>query len=150
MMGGYIPRSKRSDWATPQHLFDVIAKDVWRRYGQKITLDVCASASNAKCLDFFNESDDGLSQVWSRSGEWWFCNPPYGREIKHWVEKGVRERGGIFLLPSRTDVSWFHDHLWCVNKPRRGISIEFIRGRVRFAGANAGAPFPSMIVCVHR
>jgi len=149
-MGGYIQTSQRSDWATPPHLFDVIVRDVWRRYGQKISLDVCAQSHNAKCAEFFDPSVDGLAQPWDRPGSWWFCNPPYGREIKAWVAKGVQGRGGIFLLPARTDVAWFHDHCWAVDRPRRGIEVEFLRGRVRFQGAEASAPFPSMLVWVHR
>ena len=73
-----------------------------------------------------------------------FCNPPYGREICKWVEKGYTEAQQpstvvVMLLPARTDTKWFHD--FCTKG-----DIEFIRGRLKFGGSKNSAPFPSMIV----
>jgi site-specific DNA-methyltransferase (adenine-specific) len=45
------------------------------------------------------------------------------------------------LLPARTDSAWYHD----IVKPH-AFHVEFLRGRVKFSGAKAGAPFPSMVV----
>lgn len=44
------------------------------------------------------------------------------------------------LLPSRTDVSWFHDYI--LGK----AVIRFIRGRLKFGGSKNSAPFPSIVV----
>lgn len=72
-----------------------------------------------------------------------FCNPPYGRKIGKWVQKGYEEANGgalvVMLLPARTDTKWFHDY--CL----RG-EIRFIKGRLRFGGSDMNAPFPSMVV----
>lgn len=72
-----------------------------------------------------------------------FCNPPYGKGIKHWVRKGYEEAQDgatvVMLVPARTDTAWFHDY--CTKG-----EITFIRGRLRFGNSNQNAPFPSMIV----
>jgi len=59
--------SKSVEWETPQDLFE--AQNA--RWG--FTLDVCATAENAKCDSFFTEEDDGLQQTWG--GVCWM-NPP--------------------------------------------------------------------------
>lgn len=124
--------SNTDEWATPQALFDE-----WNaKY--HFTLDVAASAENAKCERYYTKEDDGLSKPWK--GRVW-CNPPYGREIGKWVEKGFRcdAASVVMLLPARTDTRWFHDY--CMKG-----EIHFIKGRVKFGGAKWNAPFPSMIV----
>ena len=56
------------------------------------------------------------------------------------------------LLPSRTDVCWFHETIWdrFANRPRNGIEIRFLKSRLRFnldgKPLNDVAAFPSMIV----
>jgi len=87
----------------------------------------------------------GLDRPWGTST---YCNPPYGRAVGEWIEKGIIEykqgKTVIFLLPVRTDTKWFHD-LILPNAPE----IRFIRGRLKFTrpdGTFGCAPFPSMIV----
>lgn len=46
------------------------------------------------------------------------------------------------LIPARTDTKWFHDYIY--NKSN--VQIRFLKGRLKFSGANNSAPFPSMIV----
>lgn len=48
----------------------------------------------------------------------------------------------VMLVPSRTDTKWFHAYVY--EKP--GVSIQFVKGRLRFGGSKNGAPFPSMII----
>lgn len=126
--------SETDVWATPQDFFDKYNAI----YG--FQLDVCALPENAKCQRFFSPQQDGLSQEWS--GICWM-NPPYGREIKHWVKKAYESslNGAtiVCLLPARTDTSWWHDYAI------KG-EIEFIRGRLKFGGSKNSAPFPSAIV----
>jgi len=83
-----------------------------------------------------------------------FVNPPYGRVLSRWIEKGLLElRAGhakciVWLLPARTDTRWFHDLLFPNAK-----EIRFLRGRVHFEngeGRSGPAPFPSMIVVMER
>jgi len=44
------------------------------------------------------------------------------------------------LIPARTDTSYWHEY--CM----RADKIHFIRGRLKFGNAKAGAPFPSVVV----
>ncbi len=110
----------------------------------RFTLDVCATAETAVASEWF--ADGALDREWmpAAGGSVW-CNPPYGRVIGDWVEKGLREsrRLGVrvvMLLPARTDTQWFHDY--CLNG-----EIRFLRGRLNFDDLKASrAPFPSMLV----
>ena len=127
--------SKTDLWETPQDFFEKLD----REFG--FELDVCALPENAKCSRYFSPMDDGLEQDWT--GVCW-CNPPYGREIEKWVKKAyisaIEGATVVMLLPARTDTRWFHD--WIYGK----TEIRFIRGRLKFGGAENGAPFPNMVV----
>lgn len=128
--------SKETEWATPQDLFDEL-DEVFH-----FTLDPCATSKNAKCSRFFTEVENGLEQDWSNSVV--FMNPPYGRQIKHWVKKAYDEsqKGStvVCLLPARTDTAWFQDY--CLNAD----DLFFLRGRLKFGDSENSAPFPSVIV----
>ena len=127
--------SLTDEWATPQDFFNRQNKI----YGP-FDLDVCANKENAKWLNYFDRSINGLIQDWS--GKCWM-NPPYGKEIKKWMEKAYNEsKKGVFvvcLVPSRTDTKWFHEYAL------KG-EIVFIKGRLKFGGAKNSAPFPSALV----
>jgi len=126
--------SKTDLWATPQEFFD--------KYNAlyAFNLDVCANKDNAKCSKFFSIEDNGLEQEWS--GSCWM-NPPYGREIIHWMRKAYESSlcGAtvVCLVPARTDTKWWHEYAM------KG-DIEFIRGRLKFGGSKNSAPFPSAVV----
>lgn len=123
-------------WATPQVLFDELNAEF------HFTTDVCALPENAKCEHYFTPETDGLKQDWK--GVCW-CNPPYGREIGKWVQKAATSKATVvMLLPARTDTKWFHDYIY------KKAEIRFIRGRLKFGGAQNSAPFPSMIVIFDR
>lgn len=130
--------SRKTDWSTPQGLFDELNEEF------SFTLDPCADMHNAKCKKYFTQEQDGLKQDWS--GEIVFCNPPYGRQLSKWVQKAFDEtycgkcRCVVMLIPARTDTKWFHDYIY--NKSE----IRFIKGRIKFGGQTENAPFPSMIV----
>ena len=126
--------SKTDMWATPQAFFD--------KYDQiyHFELDVCATAENAKCKHYFTEEEDGLAQEWTGVC---FMNPPYGREIIHWMRKAYESslKGAtvVCLVPARTDTKWWHEYAM------QG-EIEFIRGRLKFGDSKNSAPFPSAVV----
>lgn len=126
--------SASSEWITPQSFFD--------KYNSiyHFTLDVCATAENAKCEKYFTKEQDGLLQEWT--GVCWM-NPVYGREIGLWMKKAYESalEGAtvVCLIPSRTDTIWFQDYAM------KG-DIEFIRGRLKFSGHKNSAPFPSAVV----
>lgn len=131
--------SNKDDWETPQYLFDELNTEF------HFTLDPCASDNNHKCIRYFTKENDGLSQSWSN--ERVFCNPPYGREILLWVQKCYFHASSgnglaVMLIPARTDTKWFHDYIYS----KSNVQIRFLKGRLKFSGANNSAPFPSMIV----
>ena len=127
--------SKTNEWATPQWFFDELCAEF------NFTLDPASTHENTKCIKHYTVDEDGLSQDWS--GETVFCNPPYGRETKKWVEKAYFEsKKGVttvLLLPCRPDVSYFHDYILPF------AEVRFIRGRLKFGGSKNSAPFPSMV-----
>lgn len=121
-------------WETPQDLFDELDAE----FG--FDLDVCAQPSSAKSERFFSPEQDGLAQDWR--GACWM-NPPYGQAIGAWVAKArLSARAGatvVCLLPARVDTGWWWDHC-------RYGEVRFLRGRLKFGGSPAGAPFPSVVV----
>ena len=123
------------EWSTPKWIFDALNKEF------SFTIDVAATASNAKLPRYFTEKEDGLSYSWE--GERVFCNPPYGRVIGNWVQKLAASEAELCVgvLPARTDTRWFHEFI--IGK----AEIRFIRGRLKFGDSKNSAPFPSMI-CV--
>ncbi|MEP0264204.1 phage N-6-adenine-methyltransferase [Dokdonia sp.] len=132
--------SNHTTWETPQWLFDKLEEEF------NFTLDPCCVKETAKCKKYYTPEDDGLIQDWS--GETVFVNPPYGRDIVHWVRKANQEaqKGTtiVMLLPARTSTRWFHD--WIYND---ADEIRFVKGRLCFLlnGEHKGsAPFPSCVV----
>ena len=126
--------SKTCEWETPQDFFDGLNAEF------RFDLDVCATHGNAKCSRYFTREEDGLTQNWD--GVCWM-NPPYGREIGQWIKKAYEsaQNGAtvVCLLPARTDTAWWHEY--CMKG-----QVRFIRGRLKFGGAQNSAPFPSAVV----
>ena len=129
--------SKTNEWSTPQAFFDELNKEF------NFTLDPCATSENAKCTKYFTVEDDGLKQDWSNDVV--FMNPPYGREIKYWVQKAYEEslKGAtvVCLIPARTDTAYWHDYIF-----GKADDIRFLRGRLKFGESKNPAPFPSAII----
>lgn len=131
--------SEKMDYGTPDSLFNPLNE----RFS--FTLDPCATKANALCKKYFTRADNGLKQSWK--GHRVFMNPPYGREQIDWVHKAIAEWGenGVFtvaLLPARTDTKIFHE----IMQLKDFVHIQFLKGRLTFKGAEAPAPFPSMLV----
>jgi phage N-6-adenine-methyltransferase len=122
------------EWPTPDAVFDALNE----RF--HFTLDACATPENAKCERYFTSDQDALQQEWAGRV---FLNPPYGRDIGHWLKKAyessVHGATVVCLVPSRTDTDWWHSY--CMKG-----SIFFVRGRLRFGNAQNSAPFPSAVV----
>lgn len=130
--------SRSDNWETPQYFFDEMDREF------HFTLDSCADADNAKCVNYFTKQEDALKQEWN--GRVW-CNPPYGRRIGKWIKKAIDEIRSnaeliVMLIPARTDTRWFHDYIY----KNPNVEIRFIKGRIKFGGSVENAPFPSMIV----
>ena len=134
--------SKSNEWYTPDKLYQELNNEF------NFTLDPCCTIQSAKCLNFFTEKEDGLSQTWG--GHKVFMNPPYGREIKDWIKKAYEESLKpntivVCLIPARTDTSYWHDYIFS-----KAFDVRFLRGRIRFettdGKSNNPAPFPSAVV----
>jgi site-specific DNA-methyltransferase (adenine-specific) len=121
---------KSDDWSTPKDFYDNLDHEF------HFDMDPCP----------LRGEKDGLCIDWIGNI---FCNPPYSN-IRMFLEKGIESvKSGsadvvVFLIPSRTDTSWFHDLLYGV------YEIRFIRGRLKFGSSKNPAPFPSMIVIVKK
>ena len=116
--------SLRGDWRTPKALYQVLDAEF------SFDFDPCPVKPN------FN----GLESKWGTTN---FVNPPYGRDIRKWIQKGYEEslegKLVVFLLPSRTDTRWWHEYVM------KADEIRFIRGRLKFDDQKNSAPFPSAI-----
>ena len=117
--------SLRGDWKTPKALYQALDAEF------RFDYDPCPARPKI----------DGLRSEWGHIN---FVNPPYGKEIKKWIQKGYEEslkgKTIVFLLPSRTDTRWWHDYVM------KADEIRFIRGRLKFDDQKNSAPFPSAIV----
>ena len=128
--------SKDMTWATPQQWFDYLDLE----FG--FTLDPCCHHETAKCAKHYTPDEDGLAQSWQ--DERVFMNPPYGRELGRWMKKAyeeARDNGALVVcfVPARVDTNWWH------NYAAKG-EVRFPKGRVKFAGADASAPFPVAVI----
>ena len=132
--------SKKDDWETPRKLFEELNKEF------SFDVDVAASDENAKLPKYFTKEDDALVHNWDGNV---FCNPPYGRQIGKWLQKGYEEhlreqdRVIVFLIPARTDTSYWHNFIF------DKAEIRFLRGRLKFevgGESKDAAPFPSALV----
>ena len=117
--------SLRGDWKTPRALYQALDAEFSFDY------DPCP----------VKPIENGLESEWGNIN---FVNPPYGKEIMKWIQKGYQEnlkgKTVVFLIPSRTDSQWWHDYIMKANE------IRFIRGRLKFDDQKNSAPFPSVIV----
>ena len=140
--------SKNMNWCTPQDFFDQLNAEF------DFELEQSATAISAKCSRYFSPETAALNQSWNYGGAV-FCDPPYGRSLKKWIQKAYTESQSgqtiVLLIPARTDTAAFHDYIY------GKAEIQFIRGRLMFTdedgnppidakGRPMPAPFTSMIV----
>jgi len=118
-------KSQRLDWKTPKAVYQILDAEF------SFDHDPCPTKPKV----------DGLNSEWGGCN---FVNPPYGRELPKWIAKGYEEwnkgKTVVFLIPSRTDTKWWHQH--CM----KATEIRFIKGRLKFDDQANPAPFPSAIV----
>jgi site-specific DNA-methyltransferase (adenine-specific) len=137
------------DWGTPSDLF----AELDREFGFQI--DLAANATNSLCPCWYGPGSpfpDALATDWPVATCW--LNPPYSlaREFVAKAAKAAQQGSTVVvLLPSRTDTRWWHDYVWDrqTHRPRTGVETRFLKGRLKFNGAPAGAPFPSVVVVFH-
>jgi len=129
------PVAARTDWETPQWLFDHLDAEF------HFILDVCANEANKKCKNFC--SDMGLGGLYAPwHGSCWM-NPPYGKEIGKWIERALHSAQNdnctvVCLLPARSNCDWWKYVI-------QG-EVRFIRRKLRFVGGTSVSMFPNVIV----
>lgn len=124
----------------------------------RFTIDVAASAANARVPRFFDRAANGLARSWRDEVAW--ANPPFSG-LQDWVRKAFHEvrEGGclkvVLLLPAnRTEQPWWHDYVEPYrDQPDGFCRTKFIPRRRSFGtsgnptGKYAGSP-PFGIVLV--
>lgn len=128
--------SESMSWETPENWFKYLDLE----FG--FDLDPCCTKESAKTYSFFTKDDDGLKQSWKDRRV--FMNPPYGREIIHWMKKAYEECRDnmalvVCLVPARVETEWWHRYA------TKG-EVRFPVGRLKFSNAEFNAPFPVAIV----
>lgn len=119
------------EWGTPENIFNTLNK-IWG-----FNLDPCALNSEiAKCDYFFSPDDNGLQKEWrsqDNSQSIVFLNPPYGRQLKDWMQKARDElmkdncKVVVALIPASIGTQWFHEIVYpLINQ------IIMVRGRIPF------------------
>ena len=146
--------SRKSDrWATPIDLFVRLVAE-FGGFG----LDAAADQENALAERWLGpgspDGDDALAaESWAALADnraiW--LNPPYSQCGPFMARAAAEAATGatvVVLVPARTDTRWWHAHVWDSehHRPRPGVEVRLLRGRLKFGGATAGAPFPSAIV----
>lgn len=141
MISPCLYSSDVTTWQTPDEVLECV-----RRFAP-IELDPCTAPDNPTgAARYFTEEDDGLAQPWTSKGLV-YVNPPYGRAMRLWMRKlrdehrAGRVEEAILLIPARTDTG-----AWTESVALDALVVAFWRGRIRFRGAPAGAPFPSALV----
>lgn len=129
--------SKSREYETPNELFIPLQEEF------DIKLDVCASATNHKCVKYITKEIDAFTVSWSEA---FWMNPPFGKNLKKWVQRAYEQslsNGviGVTLLPVRSNTNWWHKYIIDT-----GAEVRFIRGEVKFVGQNRGLWLPLAIV----
>ena len=133
-MGSHQSASMKSDeWLTPRWILDALGE---------FDLDPCSPVKRPwpTAKHHFTKKDDGLSLIWH--GRVWL-NPPFGQEWPKWAQKMLDHgRGGIMLIPARTETAAFFNYVWA-----KATAILFVRTRPYFCHVdgtkgklNSGAP----------
>lgn len=149
-MDKVLHSSVKHDWQTPESFLGLV-----RQVGP-IALDPCTSADNPTLARQFCSPDgrsgdigfaswDGLSCSWhlTKGNGLTFVNPPYGRSLPDWMTKcRVEAYLGceiIALVPARPGAKWWQRTF------EDATATLLWRGRIKFKGATAGAPFDSTV-----
>jgi hypothetical protein len=123
-------KSESVEWPTPKAVYEQLDREF------AFNFDPCPLGGDI----------DGTSPLFCDwSGKRVFCNPPYGPELRGFLERAQEADLAVFLVPARTDTKWFHELV--LGKAKE---IRFVKGRLKFGNAVNGAPFPSMIVVFDR
>ena len=108
-------------WRTPPAIFRKLDDEF------HFDLDAAASADNSLCQQFL--PDAFATDDWP--GERIFCNPPYGKMLRPFVERCALEawkgKTVVALIPMRTRANWFHESVI-----HRAAEVRAVRKRPKF------------------
>ena len=121
----------KEEWYTPKKILDALGI---------FDLDPCSPKKpyNKIANNIYTKEDNGLDKKWFGSV---YCNPPYGKQTKLWLEKCADHNNCIALVFARTETKMFFNQVW-----NKANGIFFIKGRLKFLnefnniGGSAGAP----------
>lgn len=134
-MNPALMSTDRDDWRTPAHVFQALDSEF------KFTLDGAAYPDGRDAL-LPRWCSDVEREDWR--GERVYCNPPYGNAIRAFADRAPDADVAVLLLPARPDTRTWHEAIFPV-----ADEIRFVRGRLRFEGADTSAPFPSCVAIWH-
>lgn len=122
---------------TPIEIFKPISEAVGG-----FDLDPAASPTSDLATTNLTKKDDGLEHEWN--GKVWL-NPPYSQLTSHdWMDRVVEHDDLVVgLFPNRTSTRWYQGSV-----PYSDL-VCHVDHRIRFAGSDNSAPFPSVIVGWH-
>lgn len=105
------------EWLTPPEIIQKLSP---------FDLDPCSPINRPwdTANNYYTIEDNGLEQPWF--GFVW-CNPPYGKETKKWLQKMEQHNRGIALVFARTDTIAWHNYIF-----KTATAICFIQGRLTF------------------
>jgi phage N-6-adenine-methyltransferase len=143
----FLDAADTVEWGTPPEFFNAMNREF------HFTLDAAASDTNHKCDKYYTNKQDAIHKKWR--GRVWI-NPPYGRELKHWMKKATHEIAKerteviVFLVPVRSSTQWWHNIVM-----RHAEEIRFVNGGLAFHNFKHGydggaapkpAPYPLCII----
>lgn len=171
-MAGYIATAGNVDWCTPKTIVDVVKEAL----GGKICLDPCSNKDSivGAEVNYILPANDGLMDSWEY--ETIYVNPPYGKcymktvtkeiiaakeyqqltkeqkkeytvsSLSDWMGRCAKaydtfDSEVIALIPATVDTKTWQDNIFLT-----ATAICFIRGRVKFNGAEQSAPMPVCLV----
>lgn len=123
--------TQKDEWLTPPYIMEALGE---------FDLDPCSPINRPwdTAKKHYTIEDQGLHQEWEGRV---FCNPPYGKETQHWLDKCADYGNAIGLVFARTETRMFFSSVW-----EKADAIFFIKGRLSFydvegnKGGTAGAP----------
>lgn len=131
------PGQSKQDYQTPIEFLDAVR----RRFGlEAFALDVASDEANHVAPLYYTAADDALAPAngWTtRSGGFFWCNPPYSR-VGPWVAKAWAEsrRGarGFVLIPAAVGSNYWRDYV------DGKAFVLLLNGRITFVGCDTGYP----------
>jgi len=132
-------------WATPQWLFDHLARVF------DIVADLCATPDTTKCEVYLSPWTDAFTEEWEWPGRAAFMNPPYRDErykMMEWMQRAADQAEQhdtqiICLVKAATETKWFQVG-W-----DRASAIVFFAKRLAFTlhgEKKDGARFPNALL----